>query len=380
MRPYLSGGYEYVFEDTDERASDNGNGVWLNAGKAANEFWGYEFGAFYNEFERLGPGAPEWTEFGAELSGLFFYSRSAQFAPYFIGTLGYAETDLEGGPVPPGASLDSGDPFAALGLGFFKYFTQTSLDLGFRADLRYRWLDPSDFPPGGPESFGEPVLRLGLVMPLGARPVAAEPAAAAAGYVVPAGAAISTGVAKANDGDGDGVMDDSDNCPATAGGLLVDKRGCPIDTDYDGVTDNLDNCPGTARGLGVDGKGCPQSAADAGANRSFENVNFAFDRSELTDYAKATLDNAASVIGGLVKKYPGLKIDILGHTDWIGTDAYNQALSERRANAVKGYLVRKGVEADRISNFAYGESKPIAPNETDEGRALNRRAEIRTHE
>jgi OOP family OmpA-OmpF porin len=71
-------------------------------------------------------------------------------------------------------------------------------------------------------------------------------------------------------------------------------------------------------------------------------------------------------------------VDVSGHTDWIGTDAYNQALSERRANTVKDYLVQKGVDASHIRTFAYGESQPVAPNTTPEGRALNRRAEIRT--
>lgn len=113
-------------------------------------------------------------------------------------------------------------------------------------------------------------------------------------------------------------------------------------------------------------------------NRKFENVNFAFDKSDLTTYAKASLDGDAQTINTLAGQYPDLQVDVAGHTDWIGTNAYNQALSERRANAVRVYLESKGVDSSRIHTFAYGETRPIAPNTTAEGRAQNRRAEIST--
>jgi len=114
------------------------------------------------------------------------------------------------------------------------------------------------------------------------------------------------------------------------------------------------------------------------ANHRFEDVHFAFDKYNLTGYAQASLDGDVSTINKLSTSFPSLKVDVSGHTDWIGTDAYNQALSERRATAVKDYLVRKGIDAGRIRTYAYGESQPVAPNTTAEGRALNRRAEIST--
>lgn len=113
-------------------------------------------------------------------------------------------------------------------------------------------------------------------------------------------------------------------------------------------------------------------------NRAFENVYFEFDRSDLSDAEKAKLDNDANAINGLTQKYPALKVDLSGHTDWIGTEGYNQSLSERRADTVKQYLTRKGVAADRFTTHAYGESKPVATNETAAGRALNRRVEVKT--
>ena len=114
------------------------------------------------------------------------------------------------------------------------------------------------------------------------------------------------------------------------------------------------------------------------ANHRFDDVHFAFDKYNLNEYAQASLDGDVTTINKLSGSFPSLKVDISGHTDWIGTDAYNQALSERRATAVKDYLVRKGIDAGRIRTYAYGESQPVAPNTTAEGRALNRRSEIST--
>ncbi len=122
----------------------------------------------------------------------------------------------------------------------------------------------------------------------------------------------------------------------------------------------------------------PPPADNTGAAHRFEDIHFAFDKYNLTEYAQASLDSDASTITKLSGTYPSLKVDVAGHTDWIGTDAYNQALSERRATAVKDYLVRKGIDAGRIRTYAYGESQPVAPNTTAEGRALNRRSEIST--
>jgi len=211
----------------------------------------------------------------------------------------------------------------------------------------------------GIEEIGDHIVSLGLLFPLGSK-VAAAPAPAAA--VV--------------DSDGDGVPDDRDLCPGTPEGVAVDARGCPRDSDGDGVPDYLDKCPNTATGVTVNKDGCPVDAA--GPNRTFENVNFAFDRSELNAYAREILDNASQVINELSGQYGGLKVQIDGHTDSVGSPGYNVALSERRANAVKQYLIRKGVDAKRIETQGFGLTKPIATNETEAGRALNRRAEVRT--
>lgn len=101
-------------------------------------------------------------------------------------------------------------------------------------------------------------------------------------------------------------------------------------------------------------------------------VNFAFDSSELTSFAKTNLDKLADVL----KNNPDTNINIYGHTDSKGTDEYNKALSDRRAAAVKNYLISKGVAASRMFTMGMGEAEPVATNDTDAGRAQNRRVEF----
>ncbi|QTF91189.1 OmpA family protein [Halomonas sp. BM-2019] len=101
-------------------------------------------------------------------------------------------------------------------------------------------------------------------------------------------------------------------------------------------------------------------------------VNFAFDSDELTPAAETTLDEVARRL----REYTDVRIRIEGHTDSRGSAQYNQGLSERRANSVRDYLASQGIAAARMMTVGYGEERPVASNETDEGRALNRRVEI----
>lgn len=338
LRPYVSGFYTHVFEQDDRDqlvggATDvlkAGQGFQLGGGMAINQYFGWELSAFANRFKKDDDngGANSLREYGGKLDGLFFYSRDPEkLMPYFGLGVGGIHTKLRG------TGESSTDPFAEAGLGVIKYFRVGGADLGLRAEARYRYVVFDEDALGGSDqdNIGEPVLRVGVVMPFGKRP---QP--------VPAAAAACA------------------------------------DADGDGVCDGADLCPETPRGTAVDAKGCPTGAGGEGADRRFEDVYFAFDRAELTDFSKAMLDNAASVIQKLGEAHPGLKVEVHGHTDWIGTDAYNQGLSERRANVVRDYLQRKGVDGARISTQAYGETRPKATNDTDEGRALNRRAEVHT--
>ncbi|PZU13042.1 MAG: hypothetical protein DI606_06895 [Sphingobium sp.] len=102
-------------------------------------------------------------------------------------------------------------------------------------------------------------------------------------------------------------------------------------------------------------------------------ITFAFNRSDVQPQFQPTLNDVASVLS----QYPKTYIDVYGHTDSDGSDAYNQTLSERRAQAVADYLVRQGVQSARIATRGFGETQPIASNATEEGKAANRRVEIK---
>lgn len=138
----------------------------------------------------------------------------------------------------------------------------------------------------------------------------------------------------------------------------------PVDSDQDGVFDDRDKCPGTPRGTAVDADGCPLKGSI-----TLEGVNFEFNSALLTAESRTILGTMASDL----KKYPRLRIELQGHTDNVGSDAYNQALSQRRAESVRAYLVEHGVPAGQFTARGYGESQPIDDNRTDAGRARNRR-------
>lgn len=337
MRPYVSGMFSYVFEDNerDPVGSDSieeGKGFQLSAGKAINRHFGLELAAFSHNYGSRVGGGSSFRDYGAKLDGLFFYDRDPRFSPYFGVGVGSIQTDVKS--APGGGTPSSTDPFADVGVGFMKFFEVAGTELGFRGDLRYRHIFVDEDALGGAnqDDVGEAVLKFGVVVPLGPKPVSAAPKPAACA-----------------DADGDGVCDTADLCPETPKGTPVDAKGCPV-----------------------------EKSAAGDPNQKFEDVHFAFDKADLTDYAKSLLDNAATVINDLSKAHPELKVDVSGHTDWVGTDGYNQGLSEKRANAVKQYLLRKGVDGQRVTTQAYGESRPKATNETEEGRALNRRSEVRT--
>jgi OOP family OmpA-OmpF porin len=139
------------------------------------------------------------------------------------------------------------------------------------------------------------------------------------------------------------------------------------DSDGDGVVDSRDACPGTPRGTRVDARGCPLIP-------ELQGVHFDFDRAELTAEGRRILDEAARIL----QNNPHVRVDIVGHTDSRGSDEYNQGLSERRAESVRSYLAGRGIAQSRMTASGRGESQPIATNDTDEGRARNRRVELTT--
>jgi adhesin transport system outer membrane protein len=145
----------------------------------------------------------------------------------------------------------------------------------------------------------------------------------------------------------------------------------PGDADRDGVTDDKDKCPGTPAGTQVDQVGCPIQAII-----QLNGVHFDLDKHDLRPDAIPLLDEAIKVL----VRYPKMRVEVAGHTDYFHTDEYNLVLSERRAKAVMAYIVAQGIAADRVTARGYGESQPVADNATAEGQAANRRVEMRVLE
>jgi len=178
------------------------------------------------------------------------------------------------------------------------------------------------------------------------------------------------------DSDGDGVPDGADRCPNTPKGCEVDRDGCPVDSDNDGVCDGLDRCPNTPTGMKVDENGCTVEAKQFLDTGLISTTKILFDtgKSTLKPESKAELD----AIGKILIQVPDTKIQVAGHTDNVGSEKLNMKLSEERALAVKDYLLQNfpQLEAEHYSARGYGESKPIASNDTKEGRAENRRVEF----
>jgi len=172
------------------------------------------------------------------------------------------------------------------------------------------------------------------------------------------------------DSDGDGVTTDQDRCPATPPGVEVDSFGCSLDRDNDGdgVTDQFDECPNTRPGARVDSNGCEFTDVIR-----LPGVNFGSGSDLLLPGIEPRLESAAATL----IRYPDLQVEVAGHTDSDGPGDANFGLSERRAITVRDHLIMFGVDEARLTAVGYGESQPIADNETVEGRALNRRVELR---
>ena len=147
----------------------------------------------------------------------------------------------------------------------------------------------------------------------------------------------------------------------------MDANGCPIDSDGDGVADCLDKCAGTPKGIVVDENGCvPEGFLVVG------DVLFDTNKWDIKPEGQVQLDKGVAFL----LKNPQLKVEIQGHTDSSGTLAWNTDLAQRRAESVMKYLVSKGVPAGQLRAKGFGPTVPVAPNDTKEGRAKNRRVDF----
>ena len=166
------------------------------------------------------------------------------------------------------------------------------------------------------------------------------------------------------DDDKDRVLNSKDLCPNTLAGVKVDKDGCEVkndDDDKDGVLNKFDKCPNTSAGVKVNKDGCVDVIN--------LNINFDNNSAVIKNEYKKNLETFANIL----KQNKSLTAVIEAHTDGKGSDAYNQNLSDRRAVSVINALKALDINTSRLKSIGYGESQPIATNDTEAGKAINRR-------
>jgi outer membrane protein OmpA-like peptidoglycan-associated protein len=174
------------------------------------------------------------------------------------------------------------------------------------------------------------------------------------------------------DTDGDGVADASDQCPHTQAGETVDSRGCGLDSDGDKVPDVADKCPDTPRGHAVDPQGCPVLFEPGEKRLTLQGVVFETGKSTLTPESQSVLLEVAKQLAA----HPEVRVQVAGYTDNSGSRKTNIRISQERAVAVEHFLESNGVSPAQLTAKGFGPDNPVAPNNTTEGRAQNRRVDL----
>ena len=279
-------------------------------------------------------GGGSWSNNNYGVTGRFYFGAWDAWRPYLLaGVMGSYHHNR----------FDNGwSPAAELGVGISKTITDSS-DIRAEAGYRYDWDDKSQPSKNG---YGDWFLGFSVVSRFGAPP--------AAPTVAPPPAAPDCSKL---DSDGDGVNDCDDKCPGTPAGTIVGPDGCPqkVVIDLRGVNFKFDYPKKGHVKAGEIGKALAAPTADS----------------------IAILDQAVDTL----QRYPQVKVTVAGYTDSVGTDAYNQSLSERRAQIVYDYLTSHGIDASRLQGpIGHGKNDPIDSNDTESGRARNRRTELQVQQ
>lgn len=346
ISPFVGG-----FNFEGNRDYEDGPTYGLGVGYNFDEHWGAEavFNFVESEIERKGGDLDAYIY---RLDGLYHFMPSQKIVPYIGAGVGLMTADRER------RSTDN-DPIVNYG-GGLKFFFNKALAL--RADVRH--IISFD------DTYNDLVYTIGLSYNFGGDEKTQK-----------------------KDSDNDGVYDDMDKCPDTPHGIAVDSAGCPLDSDRDGVYDNMDRCPDTPLGVAVDSTGCPLDSdrdgvydykdkcpetpagvkVDSRGCWVIKGVHFDTAKWDIKPEFYPVLDEVVTVLANK----PDLKIEIVGHTDNRGTLTFNQKLSENRAKAIIEYFIKEGVNSERLSSKGLGLTQPIDTNDTPEGRAKNRRVELK---
>ena len=397
---YVSPMGTYIFKEDTDRVTNSSVGGHSGLGRGFSDAWAVELNLVGNSSDAY----DEVNQWGVGVDLLHGLKPWGNWIPYYSVGIGYLKTQVVEDPNVSAIAirrLDNDNPYAGVGAGLMRNFGASQTKL--RSEVRYR-MDMAD-----PNSFRDWLFNVGLVVPFGEP--APPPVVDADGDGVndgqdqcpgtPAGAPVDSRGCEL-DSDSDGVVNRKDACPETRAGARVDAKGCEIDTDTDGdgVANSKDRCPNTPRGTKVDQYGC-KTIGDADGDGVLDNrdrcpntakgarvdvngcefkeeirlpgVTFETNSARLTSQSLSVLNDAAETL----KRNSDVRVEAQGHTDSQGAAAYNLSLSQRRAEAVRDYLVTRGAAAGNITAKGYGETAPIAGNDTAAGRAQNRRVTLK---
>ena len=409
---YVSGSLIYNNDDADRAIDDSLSGIQFNAGKNLTEHLSLEGMLGYSDMsaELCEPDDcfPDQQHLDLSANLLAYFDRTRPIAPYALVGVGYLGVKAEDGTF----NWETGDNAATATVGLGLKWRLGQSNFSIRAEHRARFAFDDT-------TYTDQLTTIGLQYAFGSK--SPDPGISASDKpddtdgdgdgvldmwdacpdTTPGVDVSSRGCEIQNidrDGDNDRVPDHRDECPYTPIGVPVDPCGCSLDSDMDGVTTDKDHCPGSRIGAVVDEFGCESDADGDGVPDhidqcpdtrtgakvdllgceqwdviSLPGVNFKSGSDLLEPGAEQLIQEAAATLN----KAEYLQIEVAGHTDSQGDEVDNQGLSDRRAKTVFDFLVRYGADEDRMSFKGYGESQPIADNATAEGRAINRRVELR---
>jgi OOP family OmpA-OmpF porin len=407
---YVSGSVIFLNDDPYRAIDEGFAGAQFNGGRNMTEHLSLEGILGYSSLSSQGCNNPsdcypdqDHLDFGVNL--LAYYNRDSVITPYVLVGVGYLSVDVDEDPI---YTRDSGESAASASLGLGLKWRMGQSNYSIRAEHRARTAFDDN-------NLTDQLTTIGLQYDFGGRrrdsgiPESNKDTDGdgvldmwdACDSTPPGVDVTSRGCELKNidrDSDGDHVNDNLDECPNSAVGAPVDRRGCSLDSDMDGVTTDKDRCPATRAGAEVNIYGCENDDDRDGVPNhrdscpdsrtgvridvrgceikdiiSLPGVNFETGFDILLPGNEYILEEAAATLN----QYPELHIEVAGHSDDVGDAAANAGLSERRARTVRNLLIQYGVAEERLTFKGYGESQPIADNSTAEGRATNRRVELR---
>ena len=408
---YVAPSIIYNNDDADRALDDSLSGGQINIGRNMTDYLSLEGMLGYSSISAWcvpGDCYPDQKHLDISANLLIYQDRDSVFSPYLMVGIGYLGVDADEGPQFVRSMGKDNNPTGSAGVGFKWRMGQS--DFSIRGEHRVRaTVDHVTYTDqlttiGVQYNFGGRNNRLvvraadinkdtdgdGVLDMWDACPdTAPDTAVTARGCEIknverdddedhiinsvdecpntPIGVAVDR-VGCTLDSDMDGVPSGQDRCPASRAGADVDKYGCENDEDKDGVLDHHDKCPNTRAGARTDVNGCEIKDII-----SLPGVNFETGQDVLVSGTEYLLQTAANTL----KKHPDLQIEVAGHSDDVGNANQNVGLSLRRAKMVRNYLIGFGVEESRLTYKGYGEAQPIADNSTADGRATNRRVELR---